>query len=62
MAIARSLAVPAGTKLKFEVHVLNDVISRGCLEALLSYGEYEGFGQWRGSGHGAFSVVTLKQK
>lgn len=30
------------------------------LEAtLLDYGQYEGMGQWRGSGHGAFEVVKF---
>jgi len=61
VAIARSEAVPEGTTLGFEVHVLNDVIKKGCLEALLSYGEYEGLGQWRGSGAGRFAVVEFSQ-
>jgi hypothetical protein len=59
VAIARSEAVPAGTKLAFEVHCLQGVISKKCLEELLAYGEYQGFGQWRNSGHGSFSVLSM---
>jgi hypothetical protein len=61
VAIARSLSVPAGTMLEFELHVLNDALSTSCIETLLEYGQYEGFGQWRGSGHGSFTVVSCKK-
>lgn len=61
-AIARSHCVPAGTKLSFEVHVLQDVIKKDLLETLFEYGSYSGMGQWRGSGHGAFNVLKLKEK
>jgi len=61
VAIARSLAVPAGTKLSFELHVLEDVVPKGCIETLLGYGEFQGLGQWRSSGHGSFNVLTFDE-
>jgi len=61
IAIARSFSVPAGTKLEFEIHTLNGVITKGCVEALLEYGQYQGFGQWRGAGNGSFEVLQLLQ-
>lgn len=42
IAIARSEALPAGTRIGFEVIVLNDVINKSCLESLLEYGQYAG--------------------
>ena len=61
-AIARSHAVPAGTKLSFEVHVLQDQIKKDLLATILEYGEFSGMGQWRGSGHGSFNVLKLKEQ
>jgi len=61
VAIARSESVPAGTILDFELHSLNGVITKNCIEALLDFGQYEGLGQWRGSGAGRFTVVEFKE-
>ena len=61
VAIARSECVPAGTKISFEVHILQNVITEGCLKSLLEYGSYEGLGQWRGSGAGRFDVIEFKK-
>lgn len=61
VAIARSEAVPAGTVLDFELASLNDTVKQGCIEALLEYGQYEGLGQWRGSGAGRFEVLEFTE-
>lgn len=58
VCIARSESVPVGTKITFSVHCLNNVITEGCLNTLLEYGQYEGLGQWRGAGCGRFNVIS----
>jgi hypothetical protein len=62
ICIARSEAIPEGTTLEYNVHVLNDVIKKSCLSELLQYGEYMGLGAWRGSGAGRFSVVSFEEE
>ncbi len=56
-AIARSHSIPAGTKLNFEIHTLNESITKEFLLELLTYGFYQGLGQNRGAGYGQFEFV-----
>ena len=58
VALARSETVPAGTKLFFDV-VLLDANLGGLVQEWLDYGKYRGLGQWRSSGKGAFSYIEL---
>lgn len=58
-AIARSEFVEEGTKLSFNVVLLNGVISKELLKELLAYGKYQGLGQWRSGGLGQFKVVSI---
>src|SRR5579863_8845827 len=59
VAIARSHSIPADTEIAFEVHSLHDVLPEKLIRELLSYGEYCGLGQNRGSGFGRFEVVSF---
>jgi hypothetical protein len=61
VCIARSESIPAGTELDFSLHCLNNVITLGCVKDLLSYGQYQGLGQWRGGGCGTFKVVKMSE-
>lgn len=53
VALANSETVPAGTKMKFTVRILDASLEKFVTEAL-DYGEYSGIGQWRNSGKGRF--------
>jgi len=49
VALARSEAVPAGTKFEFDIVLMNsDLMSY--IKECLDYGQYRGIGQWRNSG------------
>jgi len=51
ISLTKSDTVPKGTKLKFEIKLLpNPKITWNEIEQALSYGEFYGLGQWRGSG------------
>lgn len=55
VSLAKSDLLPAGTYLEFDVVVLNaGLISKSVLDALFSYGEFKGLGQWRNGGYGSF--------
>ena len=54
VALARSEAAPAGTRLTFEILLLRDNLDKLVLE-WLEYGELRGLGQWRNSGKGRFT-------
>ncbi len=53
-SVIRSEQLPEGAFIECELHVLGDEISEATLRKLLVYGEYQGLGQWRNAGHGAF--------
>ena len=56
VSLAKSDMLPAGTYLEFDIAILNDnLISKKVLDALFSYGEFKGLGQWRNGGYGAFT-------
>lgn len=62
--LARSDTVAAGTRLTFQIFVLDN--SKGltveAVSEVLSYGEMYGLGQWRGSGgYGQFKVVKISE-
>ncbi len=72
VALARSEAAPAGTKLHFEILSLNKYLGKGeetggkgtidVLEMItewLLYGAYSGLGQWRNSSKGIFTHEFL---
>lgn len=58
VSIIRSDVVPAGTRISFEMHVLNNKagVDDRLLWNLLRMGIYRGLLQWRNAGHGRFAV------
>lgn len=58
IALASSEAIPIGSKLTFDVIVLDDAHVPAVLE-WLDYGLLRGFGQWRNSGKGRFMYEVL---
>lgn len=60
VALTRSDVILAGARFSFEVHVLaGGGVTEGLLRDILSYAEYQGFGQWRGGGYGRTQVVEM---
>ena len=56
VSLARSDYLPVGTKMMFEIELLDNTgISMDDLVLALSWGEYEGLGQWRSGGYGKFT-------
>lgn len=53
IALARSEAVPAGTKFEFDIILMNDKMLP-YIQECLDYGQLRGIGQWRNSGMGRF--------
>jgi hypothetical protein len=63
VCLARSDYLAEGTKIKFEVEILDVAgITKGCLEQVLDYGSRIGLGQWRSGGFGTFLVLKLEEK
>lgn len=63
VCLARSDVIPAGTKIKFQIEVLDSSgITRSCLETVLEYGRFMGLGQWRSGGHGSFKLLKLEEE
>jgi len=60
VALSRSIAVPAGSSLAFEIQVIA-VVSQPLLEEWLMYGRFRGLGQWRNGGYGRFEYTLKKQ-
>ena len=54
VALARSIALPAGSHMTFELDV-QGVVSKALLTDWLDHGRNHGFGQWRTGGFGAFT-------
>ena len=61
VALASSEAVPAGSKMVFDITLLYDGHEAAIMEAL-DYGKLRGFGQWRNSGKGRFTFELLERK
>jgi hypothetical protein len=60
VTLTRSDSINEGTKINFTIEVLNNKkkINIDSIETALSFGEYVGLGQWRGSGgYGRFKVL-----
>lgn len=53
VALARSETVPAGTKIRFTLVVMNKS-DWPLVQEWLDYGKFRGIGQWRNSGKGRF--------
>ncbi|MEE0146233.1 MAG: hypothetical protein UEP80_07665, partial [Senegalimassilia anaerobia] len=53
VALARSETVPAGTKIRFTLVVMNES-DWPLVQEWLDYGQFRGIGQWRNSGKGRF--------
>lgn len=62
ITVVRSDVILAGARIEFGLTVLRGGgITRGILEDVLSYGEFQGMGQWRTGGWGRFKVVKLEK-
>lgn len=60
VTVTRSDYIAEGTQIQFEVEIFNNSkdIDHELISNLLQYGEYQGLGQWRGSGrYGQFKVL-----
>jgi hypothetical protein len=55
VALARSDTAPAGTKMEFNVQVLDPKVNLKVLREWLDYGSLHGLGQWRNGGFGKFT-------
>ena len=53
VALANSEEIPAGATIEFDIELFN-ASDKGLVEEWLDYGQYNGLGQWRNSGHGAY--------
>jgi hypothetical protein len=54
VALADSEEIPAGATLEFDIEMLNPD-DEAIVKEWLDYGVYNGLGQWRNSGKGAFT-------
>jgi len=59
VALANSEEIPAGTQIEFTVHLLRGNQDYEMLLEWLNFGQYNGIGQWRNSGHGSFFFEIL---
>lgn len=57
VALASSVAAPAGSSMTFTVDVLGDKVTLAMLEEWFSYGARKGMGQWRSGGWGRFDYA-----
>lgn len=65
VAIADSEEVGAGSFVEFDVVTLQHdkkPIGNDLVKEWLEYGEFNGLGQWRNSGHGAFTFEVLSEE
>ena len=53
VALSSSESIPAGAKIAFDIEFFNES-DRDVIVEWLDYGKYNGLGQWRNSGKGAF--------
>jgi len=61
IALARSEAAPEGTKIVFDVVLLNESLLKKRVIDWLKYGGLRGLGQWRNSGAGRFQYKVLEK-
>lgn len=54
VAIARSEEIPAGSYVEFTIQIMDKGL-RDKIPLWLSYGQFNGLGQWRNAGHGKFT-------
>ncbi len=57
ISLANSETVPVGTKLSFDVTLLDKKVGKA-LSEWMEYGKLRGLGQWRNSGKGRFVVLS----
>lgn len=60
VALASSESIPAGATMTFEINMLSPE-HESAIRSMLKYGELRGFGQWRNSGKGRFTVEILEE-
>jgi len=61
VTLAKSEVVPAGSKLKFTLQVMEgSKITEEVLTKLFDYGQLTGLGQWRNAGYGLFSYEMMR--
>lgn len=60
IALASSESVPVGSKMTFDIQLLNPSDEKAIIECL-NYGRLRGFGQWRNSGKGRFHYNILER-
>lgn len=64
VALANSEEIGAGAFVEFDVEVLKHdkkPLGTDLIEEWLEFGEYNGLGQWRNSGHGAFTYEVIEK-
>ena len=61
VALANSDTVPAGTSFECDIMLLDDK-QWDMVEEWLNYGQFNGLGQWRNSGKGAFTWEYVKEE
>ena len=59
ISLARSEAVPAGSKMRFSLMMLDEELWDS-VKSWLEYGSLRGLGQWRNSGMGRFTWSEVK--
>ena len=63
VSLKKSDFIKAGTKISFQLTVLNEnIITEKLLNTILAYGEHQGLGQWRNGGYGTFGYALVKVK
>lgn len=60
VTLAKSDAMLAGSKIEFELNVLDGPVSRNALNEILDYGQFKGLCQARGMGFGRFTYKIVK--
>ena len=61
VTLANSESIPAGSSVEFDI-VLLEPEDREMVEEWLDYGQFNGIGQWRNSGKGAFTWEYVPKK
>lgn len=65
VTLTRSDMLQAGTRLSFTIKTIlanKEVTDPDLISMLLSYGQYEGLGQFRSGSYGRFKVVSMERK
>lgn len=61
VTLARSDKIEAGTTFEFEISFLSHAaINDKLIQELLSYGQFQGLGQFRNGGYGRFKVISYE--